>query len=208
MKSRKKINRNNELFQKFIVPNLDFIDSLVGYYCTEYSIIDDIRQEVKEDFYRYIHTYDESRPLDTWIHICTKRKVFAVENRYRKEGEVYSNFLIEENMDNATESEPFGEPECPLDMAFWKEHLSDDVYNALCDLKKDLRYPLLMLCYGYSVKDITKYEYERGSIQWHSVNAIKTRIKIAKETMIKKIGQHEIKRELVDLLSKISVNEK
>ena len=207
-RAKKDWSSNKELFNKYIVPNLLDVKTLVWHYSTIYPIQRDVHSSVLEDLYRYIHTFNPDRgSLDTWIHIAVKRKVFAMEKRYRKRNNIYSDFLNNDNMDNAADEPAAPKPRNPLDMKFYKDNLSDSVFQALSQLKPDLRYPLLLICNGYSIKEITKFEYERGAISWMSHNAIKTRIKIAKDTMKDKIRYSETESIFRYLVPKINNTE-
>lgn len=204
IQTNKKWDRNRELFNKYITPNLKDIRSLVGYYASSHALKDDLYSLVLEDFYRYIHTYDPEKKLDTWIHICVKRKVFAEEARYRKRHAFRCDYLLDENIDNA-----IGDDECilasdPLNPEYYKNSLGDDIYHALYELDEKLRVPLLLLCNGYSIKEITEHEYEHGRVSWLSHSAIKTRISLAKKKVQDNLVYYETNDELKKILLKLN----
>lgn len=183
--------RNRELYNKYIQPNERDVETLVYYYSTIPHIRKDITIQLKANFYEYIHTYDESKSIDTWIHIVAKRFVFYCENKYRKEREMFTDYLYSENMQNANGDYAVNAPYDPLDMEYYKNNLDDVMYMSLMDLRDELRVPFLLLSHGYSISEITKHELERGAISWMSQNSIKTRIKLAKDSLKKRIKHHK-----------------
>lgn len=179
----KQWEENGKLFNELIVPHLADIKSLINNYATSRSIKDDMFTVVLENIYRYIHTYDHTKSLKTWIHIVTKRKVIAEEKAHRKTQSHDCDFLIDENMDSASSDYTVSQHPNPLSMKFYKEWLQDDVYDALESLPLHLREPLLYLNNGYTIKEITANQFKKGAITWKSESAIKTRISTAKKRM-------------------------
>ena len=64
---------NKPLFEKYIVPNLDEIRSLVFFYSSNKQEVDSNYNFVLTEMYKYIHSYDPSKSLKTWIHIVARR---------------------------------------------------------------------------------------------------------------------------------------
>lgn len=199
-KARKK---NTELYNQWITPRMGDVKSLIRYYISDHNQYDHIFSETCESLLKYIHTYNPEQSIDTWLHVVVKRKVFAEEKKHQRLNANKTDYLLEDNLQNAIFEEPSATTEDPLDMEFYKQHLSDIPYRALCGLDKNLRNPLLMLINGYSIKEITQHELDRGALDWFSVNAIKTRISIAKDTMRRKMRQEETKDEMLSLLDKL-----
>ena len=64
---------NHTLFNCYIMPNLSEIESLTRYYTMKGYDYRDNYQSVLIELFKYIHTYDTTRSLKTWLHISVKR---------------------------------------------------------------------------------------------------------------------------------------
>lgn len=177
-------------FNKYIVPNLSFIESLINHYSGLPNQYDEVYSYVLQAFESYIDTYDTSKNLDNWIHIVTKRQVYKfMKMNQRAKGVLFDMDNVKGDVDyyNAYPDSKTNHND-PLDMAYYQEHLEDDLYQALMSLKDIHRVPLILkYIEGWSIKDITAHELKRGTIKWMSINAIKTRIKVALDTLKGKI---------------------
>lgn len=182
---------NTELYLEYIEPNMkNLVETLIQYYineydCSLYFLYDDILSEVKINFLTYIHTYNPNKSLETWIHIVTKRETIKFLQNHKKENSVYTGINHDSYLDNAPDDcFYFGgaEPEDTLDMEWYKNHLSDELYEALMMLEDKFRAAFLLRHVGrYSIKEIAQMEMDRGTQSWASVSGIKTRIKVAIE---------------------------
>lgn len=206
-KKNEKWERNRKLFDKYVTPHLKDIRGLINHYSSNYHLNDDIYSLVLEDFYRYVHTYNEKQKLSTWLGICVKRKVFAEENKYRKENKYTTNYLLNDNLNNAKSDLDINIIKDPLDMNYYKNNLPDELYEALEALDDKLRVPLLLLCNNYTIKEITEHEYKRGTITWLSLSAIKTRIALAKKKMKENLVYIETDDKINKILDKLNSNE-
>lgn len=74
-------HNNNKLFELYIVPNLGEIKSLTRYYTLKPDDVNDNYQEILLELFKYIHTYNNTKSLKTWLHIAVKRYCL---NHYRK----------------------------------------------------------------------------------------------------------------------------
>jgi RNA polymerase sigma-70 factor (ECF subfamily) len=80
-KEERSINEQerNELFAKYITPNLKLVYRTVMDYTLNSSDIEDNYQESLINLLDYIHTYDPERNIQTWIITCTIRFVGKLE---------------------------------------------------------------------------------------------------------------------------------
>lgn len=195
--SKKKRNINNmELYSLYIVPNINFIESLIKHYSTLPNQYDEVFSYVMQTFEDYIDTYNPSKSIDTWIHIVTKRQVMKYMKTNQKKIAIFppkggsidyneTEFATEYESPKSTTNHAD-----PLDMEYYRVNLDDEIYNAMLKLKEIHRVPLILKhIEGWSIQDITEFEFKRGTIGWLSISAIKTRIKVSLENMRKYIEQ-------------------
>jgi len=169
--------RNGKLFDKLVKPKIPQIRGLVQMYVDNYQELEPCLSYVLEQLYKYIHTYDESKSLDTWLHIVTKRSVF---NQNKEEAERLSYYTDTEigsyiNLKSASTS-----PASILD------NISDEVYDALLQVSPIKLSAFLLQLQGYSIKEIVKIESERGHFgetSKLSVEIIKNRIHYCKKKL-------------------------
>ena len=191
MSKEEKKTTNAELYEMYIEPNMkNMVETLIKFYINKYSshlyfLYDDILSEVKSNFIAYIHTYDPTKDLKNWIHIVTKRETIRFLKNHQKEESMYTGVNNNIFIDNAADDDfYFGgvEPEDPLDMEWYRNHLSDDLYEALMMLEDKFRAAFLLRHIGrYTIKEIAQMEMDRGTQSWASISGIKTRIKVSIE---------------------------
>lgn len=176
------VRRRTLLFKKYIQPNLNLVFKL----CIEYSHhkqdIEDNFNEVLMNFYRYIDTYDSSRPLQTWLHIVTKRCINDLNYkniRLLKDNDVNVNSLL------GSLSVAEGPSENFMDITNYKEMYSDAVLNALEQLKPIYREALLLQQAGYRLNEIVEVSYLNGNLKAKNIETIKSRLFLAKQQMRK-----------------------
>ena len=79
------IERRRFLFDQYVTPYLNMIYKLCINYSHGYSNVQENYVEVLENLYRYIDTYDPSKPILTWLHIITKRYIAEVERKRKRD---------------------------------------------------------------------------------------------------------------------------
>lgn len=177
--------RRAALFEQYVSPFYNMIYKL----CIKYSFsprnIEENYTEVLINFFRRIETYDPNRPIRTWLHICTKRHIFALE-RKRQAKEIPSNddnsidvygddFL---GTDNHTSGNIMG-------IENYRELYSDDVLSVLDELKPIHRDALILQEAGYSLKEIAEIEHQKGTLKSKNIETIKSRLFLARQYLKK-----------------------
>lgn len=164
--------RNEQLFNELIVPRMDYVRSLVEYYSIWGSDIDYNYSVVLERFFRYIGSYDESKSVDTWIHICVKNSIFRLNKELSKEREHRTGVEFDQICRSASQpTTDINEGHKSL-----AESLPDEVYNALLSIPEHKLSPFLLYVQGYSVKEVAKIELEKGHTPTYMEDTVKSRI--------------------------------
>ncbi len=179
--------RRNKLFQQYISPFYNMIYKLCIKYSYNSSNVEENYTEVLVNFFRRIETYDPNRPIRTWIHICTKRHVFALE-RKRK------NHDIPTCDDNSVEI--FGDDDiCDeegaggniMGVENYREMYNDDILSVLDELKPMHRNALILQEAGYSLKEIAEIEHQNGNLKSKNIETIKSRLFFARQYLKKRL---------------------
>lgn len=144
-----------QLFNKLIKPNFDKIKSLVKHYANNQQDVDSHFNYTIEQMFRYIHTYMPERSLDTWIHIVTKRACFNRNKRQAQDDSYYTGEDIKlESCCGSSE----------MEVGTLVDNISDDVYVALMQIPPIKLSAFLLKAQGYTIKEITEIEYNRGHL--------------------------------------------
>ena len=72
---------NNELFEKYITPELTYIKHTCWKYWDKISEFDDLYNEILINIFRYIHTYTPSKPIRPWLYTIIKRMMLKMQKR-------------------------------------------------------------------------------------------------------------------------------
>lgn len=163
---------NEELFKKYIVPNFDLIKALTIRYTNNNSNPEEDFWYVVCEFYKYIYSYSEDKPLHTWLHIITKR---VVQGLNKKRYEEFQHYI-------PTEITPYtsGAHKC----TYCDRHFEDDIYmmlsgeivSILREIKPKILSPFLLQLEGRSIKEIAEIEFARNHTNKYSEEVIKRRI--------------------------------
>lgn len=176
------IKRRNALFQEYVMPYKNMIYKLVMKYSWNMRNVQENYNEVLLNFYRGIETYDPSRSIKTWLHICTKRCVIELEKK-RKEQEETSSYCdnIDTYQDNIPDTEkPSGNL---MSTENYRKFYSDEILQVLDMMKPIHRDALLLQQAGYSLKEIADIEFERGTLKSHNIETVKSRLYLARQFM-------------------------
>lgn len=178
------VGRKGELFKKYIEPNYGFIRRLCERYTASKHDVDENYNDVLLNFYLYIESYDESKNLLTWLHIVTKRYVFACDLRRRRN----------DNSIQGVDYNPDRSLSCEMEQGFesdnFEEMYSDGIVQTLRTMPKIYRQAFLMQHNGMSLKEIARVLKESGDLKSGNINTVKTRIHVAR-----KIFKENIDRE-------------
>lgn len=171
-----RLEERQELFDKYIVPNLDYIKRLVNRYTYKKSNIDDYYSEALENFFKYILSYNPEKPLDTWIHIVIRR--FCQELARKEEIYECQAFAPESMRDEVYDTQ---EPSyVGIEYENFEKYLGDDVFNAINSLKPIYKESLLLQVSGYTLEEITTRLYEEGKLKNKNIETVKSRVFLAK----------------------------
>lgn len=175
--------RRNELFTRYVTPFYNMIYKLCIKYSNDSRNVEENYNEVLINFFRRIETYDPNRSIRTWLHICTKRHIFALERKRKalqdtdcddKDIEAFEDRLLDGEVSSNV-----------LGIDNYKEYFSDDVLDVLNELKPIHRDALLLQLSGYSLKEIVEIEYENGTLKTKNIETIKSRLFLARQYLRK-----------------------
>lgn len=178
------IAKRSELFKQYVAPFYNMIYKL----CIKYSYssynVEENYTEVLTNFYRRIETYDPSRPIRTWLHICTKRQVLAIERKRQAReipacddysvDEIGDEILFDDNVSNNV-----------MGVENYRELYNDDILSVLDELKPIHRDALILQEAGYSLKEIAEIEYNNGTLKSKNVETVKSRLFFARQYLKK-----------------------
>lgn len=184
------IDDNDTLFKRLIEPRIEQVRNLVKRYANNYQDVDSYLSHVLEQIYKYIHTYDQSKSLDTWLHIVTKRSCF---NLNKKDAARLSHYAGEEPpIEIIDRSAGFdGEFSMLLD------NISDEVYDALMQISPLKLSAFFLQMQGYSIKEIVEIERKRGHLEKSanlSVEIVKSRIYCCKNQLQKILIKNGVRK--------------
>lgn len=166
-----------KLFNKYIVPNFSSIKSLTRRYTDNYQDVDDNYNYCLAQMYNYIGSYDPSKSLDTWIHICTKRACF---NQNKKRAEEASHWT---DVDMCTPDDIYQHgTNMVVDAGFGTlaDNVSDSMYKTLMKIPPERLSPFLLHAQNHKIREITNIEYKMGHLDKKSEDIVKSRIYWAK----------------------------
>lgn len=191
------IKRRNDLFQKFIVPNLN----LVYWLCRTYSASPETIQEnyslALTNLFRGIETYRPADPIATWIHICTKRYIFEQEKRRIRIESMrdYDHDISEYGYENCFDAWARERPTANMmDENNYREFYNDDILDALDSLNPIHRDALILQQAGYSLKEIAEIERIKGRLDSGNIDTVKSRLFLARQLLTKKLNRNGTRR--------------
>lgn len=173
------IARRTRLFDKYIRPNLNMIYKLCVKYSYSFDNVEENYNSVLFNFYRRIETYDEDRPLTTWLHIVTKRQVITLERSRLRHTNVDECLDVDECVDEAFEED--SKSFVFLSEDNYKEMYSDEVLCVLAKMNPLHRQTFLLHQSGYLLREIVEIEHNRGFLPSKNIETIKGRILLAKK---------------------------
>lgn len=171
------LKKKNELFYTYIYPNR----RLVKYLCWKYSCP---RQEIEDNYiealtnlYKYIHTYDPNKSIETWIHISTKRLIYELNYKYQK-FKRDNNQDINEIAETHATLNHMSEKEVSIEN--YRSFYSDRILNALDQLNSKYKEAFLLSQTGYSLKEIVEITHKNGNLKNSNIETVKSRIHLAR----------------------------
>lgn len=180
-----------DLFNKLIVPELDYVKRIVKLYTYNKNNLDDYYVEVLENFFKYMHTYNPEKPLRTWIHIVVRR---FIQESVRKQSLAITDDVSIESVKDEFADEEYGEYG-HLDASNYHELVGDDMLEALESLKPIHKEAFLLQASGFSLSEITEILYANGKLKTKNLETVKSRVFLAKTELKKKITRDGTKRQ-------------
>lgn len=156
--------------------------------CMRYTFnpndIQDNYVEVLTNMYKYIESYDFKRSIHTWLHIVTKRCVFDMDQRRKRQQDMLND---DNDVDSFSVSNDFieiGEVSAgAMSIDNYRELYSDDVLYALDQLKPQYKRALLLQQAGYKLKEIAEIEYRNGALDSRNIETVKSRLFLARQQL-------------------------
>jgi RNA polymerase sigma factor (sigma-70 family) len=176
--------RRNELFKKYVTPFYNMIYKLCIKYSYSPQNVEENYTEVLVNFFRRIETYDPNRPIRTWLHICTKRHVFALERkRLAQDIPVCDDNGIETFSDEILYDDEIRGNVMGIDN--YRELYSDEILSVLDEMKPIHRDAFLLQEAGYSLKEIVEIEHRKGTLKSKNIETVKSRLFLARQYLKK-----------------------
>ena len=187
--------RRHLLFDEYVTPYLRMIYKLCIKYTCNSDDVPDNYTEVLTNLYKYIETYDTSRSIHTWLHIVTKRCVFDLDQRRQKQKNMW-------NRDNAVDTyanicDTDNSSYRVMDLSNYQELYSDDILDALEQLKPSYKRALLLQQAGYKLKEIAEIEYKNGALDSRNIETVKSRLFLARQ-QLQQLLTRDGKRRTID----------
>lgn len=179
------IARRNALFQQYVAPFFNMIYKLCIKYSYNSRNVEENYTEVLVNFYRRIETYDPNRPIRTWLHICTKRQVFALERKRQAKSLPICN---DNGIEGFGEEPMYDDDEVSgnvMGVENYRELYNDDILAVLDELKPIHRDALILQEAGYSLKEIVEIEYHKGTLKSRNIETVKSRLFLARQYLKK-----------------------
>lgn len=176
--------RRNALFDQYVTPYLRMIYKLCMRYTFNPNDTQDNYVEVLTNMYKYIESYDSERSIHTWLHIVTKRCVFDMDQRRKRQQDMLND---DNDVDSFSVSNNFteiGEVSAgAMSIDNYRELYSDDVLYALDQLKPQYKRALLLQQAGYKLKEIAEIEYRNGALDSRNIETVKSRLFLARQQL-------------------------
>lgn len=191
------IQRRTELFNKYIIPNLNLVYWLCKVYSASYETIQENYSMALTNLYRGIETYNPNEAIATWIHICTKRYILEQERRRARVADQrdYNHDVSDMTMSEFFDAENMERPSSnALDEKNYRQFLNDDILEALDSLNPIHRDALILQQAGYSLKEIAEIEYKKGRLDSRNIDTVKSRLFLARRILMKRLNRNGTKK--------------
>lgn len=173
-------DEKKKLFNKYIAPNFDFIKSLTKQYTNNYQDIDDNYNEILEQFFNYIGSYNPEQKLDTWIHICVRNACYAANKKRYKESSHWTDIEM------CSMDDLYGPGTSMVTEAKYGtllDNISDELLAALMQIPPHRLSPFMLHVQGLKIREITATEWKMGHLEKRSEDIVKSRIYWAKREL-------------------------
>ena len=179
------IARRTALYNKYVTPFYNMIYKLTMQYSFKSENVEENYTEVLINFYRRIETYDPRRSIRTWLHICTKRHVMALDKKRQTHNNINDDNDIDTFCEDIFNYDKIGAN--MMDIDNYREMYNDDILAVLDELKPIHRDALLLQAAGYSLKEIVEIEYKKGTLKSRNIETVKSRLFLARKYLKKRL---------------------
>ena len=169
-----------ELFNRYIKPNLSSVKSLAKRYTDHWQDVDENYNYCLAQLFNYIGSYNPEQKLDTWIHICVKRACFH-QNKKRAEESSHWTDIEMCSMEDLYQNGNSMVVEASYGTLI--DNISDELYTALMQIPPQRLSPLMMAVQGHKIREITEAEWKLGHLEKRSEDIVKSRIHWAKKQL-------------------------
>lgn len=179
------LNRQREeKYKKYIMPWYNMIYKLCLKYAFSYVNVDDCFCMVLATLYKGIDTYNPERSIQTWIHICTRRKVNLINKQMQPAAMEDTDAMPTNLADDDSESWR------GMGLDNYRDQLGDEVACALDALAEPLRVSFLLRVFGYTDREIADIEKDMGLLESGSTDTVKSRIALARKALRKMLKDY------------------
>lgn len=182
--------RRNALFQQYVAPFYNMIYKLCIKYSHSSYTVEENYTEVLVNFFRRIETYDPNRPIRTWLHICTKRHVFALERKRQNKKMPIDDDGDIETLNYQLLHDDDGVSSNIMGVDNYRELYNDDILAIFDELKPIHRDALILQEAGYSLKEIAEIEFQKGTLKSKNIETIKSRLFFARQYLKKNLTRN------------------
>jgi len=176
--------RRTALFDKYVTPYQRMIYKLCMRYTFKPCNVEDNYVEVLTNLYKYIETYKPDKPINTWLHIVTKRCVYDLDQRRKKQQDMRNDdndIEMIADVDVLMDANQISENVMGIDN--YQDLYSDDILWALNQLKPTYKRAFIYQQAGYKLKEIAEIEYQNGALDSRNIDTIKSRLFLARQQL-------------------------
>lgn len=168
---------NAELFEKYVIPDIKMVYKLCINYSSRPENVEENFNICLTNFYQYINSYDTSKSIKTWLHICTKRCVRAFD--IKRDDDKYVDLEQASEIPSCTQDDMCTD----VTPENYRDHMSDGVLWALDQLKPMYKRTLILQYCGYNLNEIMHITFNEGLLLKKNIETIKSRLFLARKSM-------------------------
>lgn len=192
IESDESARRRAELLNKYVMPHKNLVYSICIKYTYNQEDIEDNYVEALVNFFKYMDSYDPTRPVKTWIYAVTKRLIADLNNRNRSRTPSEDNIDLRDLRSSLIDDDEPSE-NC-MGMDNYRRYYNDDILWALDRLKPIYREAFLLQQAGYRINEIMEITYRNGTLQAKNIETVKSRLFLAKSQLRKLLSRDGEKR--------------
>lgn len=188
------------LFNELVLPLKNMIYKLCINYTMKPEHVEENYQEVLQNLFNYIKTYNPEQALKTWVHICCKRHICQVDKNRKctvVSGRGDKSHVVQVDIEMIDEEQTYDDPTC-FQVSGYKafgdeelllDHVGDGVREAMEKINPLSKRLLLMQYDGYSNKEIAEILFQEGVIDKPDAKLVKSKMNAARQQIKKYINR-------------------